>query len=73
MFRIPTVLDADELLDKAFGRAKKITTGTQKTRAVGKLMAVRKTISTTLDKYVRAFPSFDNLHPFYRELIDIII
>ncbi|RLF37692.1 MAG: GTPase [Thermoplasmata archaeon] len=73
MFRIPTILDADELLDKAFGRAKKITTGTPKTRAVGKLMAVKKTLDTTLDKYVRAFPSFDSLHPFYRELIDITI
>lgn len=73
MFRIPTILNAHELLDKAFGRAARITTGAPKTRAVGKLTAVKKTLRTTLTTYVKAFPSLDRLHPFYRELIDITI
>lgn len=73
MFRIPSVLDAEELLDKAFGRATKITQGTQQIRAIRKLVAVRKTLIDTLRLYVKGFPSLDQLHPFYRELIDILI
>jgi nucleolar GTP-binding protein len=72
MFSIPTVQDAQGLLDKAYGRAHRITQGNERTRAVKKIVAVNKTLGSTLEGYVKAFPSFDNLHPFYRELIDIV-
>ena len=72
MFRIPTIMDADALLDKAFGRAKKIK-GRGKTKAINKISTVKDILNNTLQKYVKAFPSFDHLHPFHYELIDIVI
>lgn len=79
MFEIPTVLSAPALLDKAFGRAAKITaTGLDRqarTRnlAVARVKAAGTTIQTSLASYVKGFPSLDRLPPFYRELIDVLV
>ena len=72
MFRIPPILDADALLDKAFGRAKKIKGG-KRQRTINKISTVKQVLNTTLQRYIKAFPSLDNLHPFYYEIIDLII
>ncbi len=79
MFDIPTVLSADELLDKAFKRASKADvhgrTRLETVREVNiaKLKSSSDTIVTTMGKYVKAFPSIDRQSPFYAELIDIAI
>ncbi len=73
MFNIPSILTADELLDKAFGRAKKVTNRDKKIKTINKIKAVKKTLNDTLKKYVRSFPSFDNLHPFHYELLNILV
>jgi nucleolar GTP-binding protein len=79
MREIPTILSSQEVLDKAFRRVKKVIitdqTGITKTRseAMGKLSAMSNTITALLGKYVRAFPSLDQSHPFERELIDITV
>lgn len=76
---IPTILTSQELLDKAFRRVKKVRItdieGGKRARAeaMGKLSAISNTITATLNKYVRAFPSLDRVHPFERELIDITV
>ena len=79
MFDIPTVLSADELLDKAFRKASKVDyqgetkLDTVRESNIGKLKSVRDTIVDTLGKYVKAFPSFERQSPFYRELIDVTV
>lgn len=79
MFDIPTVLSADELLDKAFRKASKVDYAgetkldTVRESNIGKLKSVRDTIVDTLGKYVKAFPSFERQSPFYRELIEVTV
>ena len=76
---IPTVMSSQEILDKAFRRVKKVMatdlTGFDRAKAegTGKLSALSNTITAVLNKYVRAFPSLDQMHPFERELIDISV
>ncbi len=79
MFDIPTVLTADELLDKAFRKASKVDyegetrLETVRESNIGKLKSIRDTIVDTLGRYVKAFPSIERQSGFYRELIDVTI
>lgn len=78
-FRIPPILSAEKLMDKAFKRAsKKEKRGrdradtTKKTVSV-KLNTVSKVLNDTLKRYEKEFPSIEQLPPFYEDIIDIII
>lgn len=78
-FRIPTVLTADELKDKAFHRASKITIkgadfldGKKKT-TLAKITASGDIINDALDGYVDRFPRIDKEEDFLPELVDVII
>lgn len=79
MYEIPTVLSADEILDKAFRRASKVDyegrTRLETVREIniGKLRSSSDTIVSTLGKYVKTFPSIDRQSPFYAELINVTI
>jgi nucleolar GTP-binding protein len=79
MFDIPTVLTADELLDKAFRKASKVDyegetrLETVRESNIGKLKSIRDTIADTLGRYVKAFPSIERQSDFYRELIDVTV
>ena len=73
VFKIPPIMDADELLDKAFGKAKKIRNRDKKKKTIDKIAMVKNIVDDTLKKYVKSFPSFDNLHPFYYELINLLL
>ena len=79
MFDIPTVMSADELLDKAFRKASKVDlegiTRLETVREINiaKLKSSSDSIVTTMGKYVKAFPSIERLSPFYAELIDVTI
>jgi nucleolar GTP-binding protein len=77
--QIPTILNPEELLNKALGRASKI----QKEDKVS-FYRVRKTIDAraettrellvdTLTRYVKSFPSLDRIDTYERELIDILV
>lgn len=76
---IPTILTADELLEKAFHSASRIVVSDRekfyrtRSTAVARLQAAAQIIDSTLKKYVEAFPSFERLHPFYYELTDLLI
>ena len=76
---IPTVLSADEILEKAFKRADKFDvwnvkgSGKVKSESTSKLNSFGHTISNKLRAYVRTFPSLDQLHPFYYSLLDLKI
>ena len=79
MFDIPTVLTADEILDKAFKKASKVDyrgptrIDTVKEVNIAKLKSSSDTIVTTMGKYVKAFPSLERLSPFYAELVDVTV
>jgi len=79
MKEIPTVMGSQEILDKAFRRVQKVIvsdlTGIDRARAeaTGRLSALSHTITAVLNKYIRAFPSLDQVSPFERELIDISV
>ena len=75
--KIPTVLTPEEIIEKCFRRVRKVQVvdpdrlyRLRKLNA-GKVQAFADTASSTLLKYVRAFPTIEALHPFYRELIDL--
>jgi nucleolar GTP-binding protein len=78
MFEIPTILTAEELLEKAFRRASKVQVSDPDFRFrmqklnKAKVDSLSSTIDSTLEKYVKAFPSYDNLPPFYLALMDLL-
>jgi len=77
--KITTVLSAEELLDVSFKKTKKIKISDKdrfyrkKKTIIAKIESFSKSIIQRLDKYVKTFPSIDNLPEFYQELIDIKI
>ena len=77
--KIPIILRADELLDRSFRKASKILIHDKETIYKNKKTIIARTDSfatnlvSTLEKYVKEFPSIDNLPMFYQELIDIKI
>ena len=79
MYKIPTVLTADELINKAFKRASKITQKDRnklrktKTTSISRINSISNTVNSTLEKYIKSFPSLEMLPAFYYELIDILI
>ena len=79
MFELPSILTAESLLDKAFGRAAKATaTGPDRaTRArslaIARVRGAGQAIDATLRGYVKGFPSLDRLPAFYRELVDVLL
>lgn len=79
MFDIPTVLTADEILDKAFRKASKVEykgptrMDTVRETNISKVKSASDIIVSTMGKYVKAFPSLERLSPFYSELIDIAV
>ncbi|MBO5669417.1 MAG: GTP-binding protein, partial [Candidatus Methanomethylophilaceae archaeon] len=78
-YRIPTVLSADELMDKAFHRASKITISganaldSVKKTTLAKVSAVGDIIKDTLNGYVDKFPRLEKEEDFLPELVDLVI
>ncbi len=78
-YKVPTVLSAEELMEKAFHRASKITkNGTnaldsRKKTALAKVTAAGDIVVTTLRSYVDRFPRMDKADDFFPELADIVI
>ncbi len=79
MFKIPTILTSDEVIDKAFKKASKVPLAgrrgldKKKRIAKAKIESSSQTIDSTLKKYVKSFPTIDDLHPFYKALIDLLL
>jgi nucleolar GTP-binding protein len=78
-FKIPTVLSSEELMDKSFHRASKISKkgsdaldGKKKT-ALAKVTASGDIVVTTLDGYVKRFPRMEKEDDFLPELVDLVI
>ena len=80
MFKnIPVVLSADELLDNSFKKAKKIQITDRnafyrkKKTIIAKTQSFSTNIISNLEKYVKNFPSINNLPMFYQEILEIKI
>ena len=77
--KMPLVLSAEDLLERSFRRAKKkqITDRNalykKKKTIIARTESFATTVISTLEKYVKEFPSIDSLPLFYQELIDIKI
>ena len=77
MYHIPPIHSAQEIMDAAFTHAKKthlppgIKQGPMPRRYAMHTDAIFSIISSTLDEYVKAFPSLDRLPLFYQEIINI--
>ena len=78
-YKVPTVLSADELMEKAFHRASKISKNgtnamdTRKKTALAKVTASGDIVVTALAAYVQRFPRMDKRDDFFPELVDIVI
>jgi nucleolar GTP-binding protein len=78
MFDIPTILTPDEILNKAFSMARKVQVKDPNYRfrmqklSMAKMNSAASVIDSTLHKYVKAFPSFNDIPPFYMALIDLL-
>ena len=76
---LPLVVPADELLDRAFRKAKKKKINDPQAFYKKKKTIIARTESfatmliNTLDSYVQGFPSFNQLPLFYQDLINIQI
>ncbi len=78
-FRIPPILNAERLMDKAYSKASKVQKmgknredGFRRT-TLSKLKVVSNTLEKTLKRYEKSFPSFDMLPPFYQDIIHITL
>jgi len=72
---IPTIPTADEVLDRSFRRAaakKKLKSNVDRANEEF-VRAVTSAIHDKLKSVVSAFPSFERLPPFYREVTDILV
>lgn len=77
--RIPTVMTAEEIVDSAFRHASRVHVPDKdafarlKATESARVRAAQNQLSATLQGYVKKFPSFDQLPPFYRELVAILV
>lgn len=78
MFKIPTILTAQELIDKTFRKASKIHIEDRekfyriKKTNIAKINSISDTLYSTLTSYIDSF-DFENLPKFYSELIKVVV
>lgn len=78
-YNIPTVLTAEELIEKTFHRASKITKNgsdaldTKKKTILAKITASGDIVVTTLGGYIQRFPRMEKEEDFQPELVDLVI
>ncbi len=76
---LPTVLSPREILDKAFRRAVRVSAyhpdrlKRRKIKSLSRLQTVRDIVVSTLEGYLKSFPRPEKLHPFYRDLLDLLV
>ncbi len=76
---VPTILSAQELLDKAFLKANKITVpDPEKYHRIRKteeaqMRCIAEVLSEALERYVKAFPNLDTASDYERDVLDILV
>ncbi|WP_456329557.1 NOG1 family protein [Archaeoglobus sp.] len=71
--KIPTVLTAEELIDKIFRRAARVEGRNPKERALNKLSTISNVSRNYFKKIIEAHPSYDSLPDFYRDMVDVVV
>ncbi|MDF1537799.1 MAG: 50S ribosome-binding GTPase [Candidatus Thorarchaeota archaeon] len=80
--RIPTIMTADEIIEFAHSKSKKLSMKSSKEikkvprakiREYARLAEFGKQIKSKLKESVEGFPTIDRLHPFYLELTEILV
>ncbi|MDI9645071.1 MAG: 50S ribosome-binding GTPase [Archaeoglobales archaeon] len=71
--KLPTVLTAEELIDKIFRRASKVTGRSSKERALNKLATISNVTKDYFKKISQTHPSYEELPEFYKEMVDIVV
>jgi nucleolar GTP-binding protein len=71
--KLPTVLTAEELIDKAFRRASKVSGRNAKEKSINKLSTISNVLSDYFDRIIKAHPSYESLPDFYREMVDVVV
>jgi len=77
MLKIPMILSADKLIDKAFKKTKKIQIADRnpfykkKKTIIAKTESFSTVITSTLERHVKKFPSIENMPVFYQEILRI--
>jgi len=70
---LPTTPRSEELIDKAFSRAARAGGAKQGVEAQeSMLQTAANIVSDNLENVVTSWPDFDELDPFYRELVDAV-
>ena len=76
---IKNIATSEELIDRALRRASKVEEKVRSADYRARLTAVRKihsvadNLANPMISYVKSFPSFDLIHPFDREIIDLTV
>jgi nucleolar GTP-binding protein len=80
--RMPTVLTAEELINKAFKEIEKEelelpeklpAVVKAKRRETERVKIAEKVTAGYIESMVKSVPTIDNLHPFYRDLLEILV
>jgi nucleolar GTP-binding protein len=80
--RMPTVLTAEEIINKALGESAKLELELPsripaivkaRKREGSRIRLVEKITAGYLESLVKSVPSVDNLHPFYRDMLEILV
>ncbi|MFN3384763.1 MAG: NOG1 family protein [Archaeoglobaceae archaeon] len=71
--KLPTVLTAEELIDKVFRRASKTTGGNLKERTINKLSTISNVSKDYFKRVIASHPSYESLPSFYREMVDLVV
>lgn len=77
--RIPTVLRSQEIIDKSFLKASKITEPYHpkiedkiRKEIIDRISTIESISCSHLLKLVKKFPTIEKLHPFYEDMIDLM-
>ncbi len=77
--KIPTVLRSQEIIDKSFLKASKITEPYHPTieakirkEIIDRVSTIESITCSHLQKLVKKFPTIEKLHPFYEDMIDLM-
>ena len=71
--KLPTVLTAEELIDKIFRRAARVEGKNPREKALNKLSTISNVSRDYFKKIIEAHPSYDSLPDFYRDMVDVVV
>lgn len=80
--RMPTVLNAEELINKAFNDSTKIEVELPprlapilkaRKREGARIRVVEEALAGYLESLVKSVPTVDDMHPFYRDMLEILV